>query len=88
MMNHHDILAMCDVVELHGLSEQSLMQLRESYAGRHFTWCMDDDIHVGKPYLERDGFNVYLVDSREHCSKLTNDETIASGVVFGECFDD
>lgn len=88
MMNSHDILTMSEFVEQQGLNEQTLSQLRDQYAGHHFTWCMEDDIHVGKPYLERSLFKVYLVDSREHCSKLTNDETIASGVVFAECFED
>ena len=88
MMNQQDILTMSDFVEQQGLSEQTLSALRDQYSGHHFTWCMEDDIHVGKPYLERPGFKLYLVDSRDHCSKLTNDEEIASGVVFAECFED
>ncbi|MBM97016.1 MAG: hypothetical protein CMI09_14355 [Oceanospirillaceae bacterium] len=88
MMNPQDILAMTEFVEQQGLSEQTLSQLRDQYEGHHFTWCMEDDINVGKPYLERPTFKLYLVDSRDHCSTLTNDEEIASGLVFAECVED
>ena len=49
MMNPQDILAMTEFVEQQGLSEQTLSQLRDQYEGHHFTWCMEDDINVGKP---------------------------------------
>ena len=87
-MQRHDIQAITDFVQQKGLSEQTLSELRENYPGTHFTWCMDDDIHTGKPYREVEGFNIYLVDSRNHCANITSDESIASGLVFGECFED
>jgi len=71
-----------------GLSEETLMLLRQNHPDIHFTYCMDDDIHVGKPVVERDGFNIYLVDGREHCLCLTNDFEIATGVVLAEVIED
>lgn len=88
MINRHQLQAVLDFVEQQGLSEQTIRELRDSYPGCHFTYCMDDDINSGRPYEERPGFNVYLVDSREHCSTLTTDAEVASGVVLAEVIED
>jgi len=88
MIAANDIQSMCDLVDQQGLSEQLIGNLRDQYPGKHFTWCSEDDINVGKPYLERPGYLVYLVDSSDHCSRLTNDEDIATGVVFAELYED
>ncbi|MFK4752966.1 MULTISPECIES: hypothetical protein [Oceanospirillaceae] len=88
MSNRHQLQVIFDYVEQQGLSEQTLLELREQYKGMHFTWCFDDDINFPYPYLERPGFNVFLVDSRDHCSTLTRDVEVASGVVFAEIIDD
>ena len=45
---------------------------------------MDDDVIYSKAYAETEGYNVYLVDSRAHCSTLTADADVASGIVFAE----
>lgn len=84
MINTQQIQAIVDFVEQNGLSEAIISELRTSFPGCHFTYCMDDDITYPRPYLERQSFNVYLVDSRDHCSKLTDDKSIASGVVLAE----
>ncbi|OUD15535.1 hypothetical protein [Thioflexithrix psekupsensis] len=80
--------AVADYVEQHGLSEATLQQLRTQHAGVMFTYCMDDDIHSASPVLTRSGFNVYLVDTRDHCVTLTRDHEIASGVVLAEVVDE
>jgi len=71
-------------VDEKGLSEQVIAELREKFPGKHFTYCMDDDINGGKPYAERDAYAVYLVDSSDHCSCLTSDPESASGIVLAE----
>ncbi len=86
MINRHDVLAMCDFIDQKGLDEAVLSELRAQYEGRHFTWCLEDDVcSPVQPYLERETYNVYLVNSSDHCSTLTRDESGASGVVFAEC---
>lgn len=77
-----------DYVEQHGLSEATLQQLRTQYTGVMFTYCMDDDIHSASPVLTRSGFNVYLVDTRDHCVTLTRNHEIAAGVVLAEVITD
>jgi hypothetical protein len=68
--------------------ESSLSILREAYPGVHFTWCMDDDVGVQNPYAEYDGFNLYLIDGREHCLKFTNSLEHATGLVIAEVIAD
>jgi hypothetical protein len=76
------------LVDEQGLSEQTIALLRQQFAGCHFTWCMDDDVIYPKAYAERPGYKVYLVDSRDHCSTLTYEPTVASGVVLAEVIGD
>lgn len=79
----HDI-AYC--LENHGLSEETMRLLRRSHDGFHFTYCMDDDVVAARPVLQRQSFNLYLVDSQDHCSNLTQDAARASGVVVAQVF--
>lgn len=75
-------------LENNGVSEATVALLRNSHNGCHFTYCMDDDIVTGRPVLQRAAFNLYLVDSRDHCSGLTLDGAVASGVVVAEVIAD
>jgi hypothetical protein len=66
------------------LESGSVDPLRGQFPDIHFTYCMDDDIYAALPVLERDRFNLYLVDSRDHCLSLTQDSEIATGIVVAE----
>ena len=70
------------------LSESFIAKLREEYPGIHFTYCMEDDISNHEPMLESEGFNLYLVDGREHCLCLTRNYEHATGVVVAEVLED
>ncbi len=72
------------VVEKAGLSETLISSLRNAFPEMHFTYCLDDDIPAGKPVVSKENFNIYLVDSRGHCSNLTTELSIASGLVLAE----
>jgi hypothetical protein len=85
-LNAQQIDEVVAFIENQGLSDETVLQLRQRYSGCHFTYCMDDDVHFSKAYIERPGFNVYLVDSRQHCSELTTDTGTASGIVLAEIF--
>lgn len=73
-----------EVVRRAGLNAETIGALREAFADLHFTHCSDDDIGFGQPVRAADGFNLYLVDGREHCLVLTNDPANATGVVLAE----
>ncbi|MBE0434452.1 MAG: hypothetical protein IBX56_01460 [Methylomicrobium sp.] len=80
--------AIAATVENEGVDETVIGRLRADHPGIHFTWCLDDDIPNHEPVLERPGFNLYLVDGRDHCLCLTQDWTHASGFVVAEIIDD
>lgn len=63
------------------LAAELVGRLRGSFPGLSFTVCADDDIIAARPVVERDGFNLYLVDGSSHCLSLTRDAASASGVV-------
>lgn len=75
-------------VKNRGLDYETVSALRQSYPDIHFTYCMDDDVTNGKPVVETEAFNVYLIDGREHCLCLTNDFDVATGIVLAEVIDD
>lgn len=88
MLTAARIEAIADEVVGLGLSEQSLGQLRSQHTDIHFTYCMDDDVGPHQPYLSRPGLNIYLVDGREHCLKITAQLEHATGLVLAEVIDD
>lgn len=88
MIAENEVTAIADLIQQRGLSEALVSELRTRYPGKHFTYCMDDDIHSGKPVIERKGFRIYLVDSSNHCSHLTSDVETASGFVLAELIGD
>ncbi|WP_036523964.1 DUF6129 family protein [Nitrincola sp. A-D6] len=53
------------------------------------TCCSDNDIPgQARPAYQGSGFDLYLVDATAHCASLTNDLTIACGVVLALHDDD
>ena len=87
-MNQEQIQAVVDVVRRDGLSETTLGQLRANFKGVHFTYCMDDDVTGVEPFLRYREMNVYLVDGRDHCLKLTETLYFATGLVLAEVLED
>ena len=77
-----------EVESVGGLSEQTLAALRSGHPEIHFTYCMDDDVGAQEPYASHQGFNVYLVDGREHCLKFTREISHATGLVLAEVIED
>lgn len=70
------------------LNESVISGLRSENPEIHFTYCMEDDIPNNQPVLEGEGFNLYLVDGREHCLCLTNSYEHATGVVIAEVIEE
>ena len=66
------------------VAETVLEPLRHRFPELHFTYCQDDDVIAANPVFEDDGYNLYLIDSRNHCLCFTQDMTLATGVVVAE----
>ena len=87
MISQQQLATIVRLVEDHGLNSALIARLRGIYPGLHFTHCLDEEINHISPVQERSGFNVYLVDSRQHCLRLTGDFESASGLVLAEVID-
>ncbi len=71
------------------LDDALIASLRAAHPGVSFTWCFDDDVvAIARPVVEREKFNIYLVNSTDHCSVLTNDPASAGGMVLAEVLPD
>lgn len=88
MISEEDIQSVINLVTNQGLSEELVTQLRTQFEKYHFTYCIDDDMDAYTPAIERDGFNIYFVNSKDHCSTLTRDPASASGFVLSEVIAD
>lgn len=88
MISEARIDEVISAVEDAGLSESLLGELRQRFAGLHLTYCMDDDVCGPEPVRAARGFNLYLVDGREHCLQFTCDPARASGLVLAEVVED
>jgi len=87
MIPSEELSEVVSYIEENGVEEETIANLRKRFSDRHFTLCTEDDISVGKPVVASRLFEVYLVNSADHCSKLTNDPDIASGYVIAELLD-
>jgi hypothetical protein len=84
MISQEQLAEITHFVEAKGLNEVTISGLRADYPGMHFTYCMDDDVTAVDPVQERKNFNIYLVDARQHCLRLTDDSDVATGLVLAE----
>jgi len=74
------IAAIADAVD-DAMAADLPARLRAQFPGLSITVCADDDIIAARPVVEREGFNLYLVDGGSHCLSLTRDADAATGVV-------
>jgi hypothetical protein len=88
MISSEQVQKIASVIRNESLNESLVAMLRSENPGIHFTYCMEDDIPNNEPVLESEGFNLYLVDGREHCLCLTNSYEHATGIVIAEVIED
>ncbi len=64
------------------LSEAGIAHLRREWPGVHFTFCGEDDVPARlNPYLEGEGFHLFLVNNADHCVAFTSQLEAATGIV-------
>lgn len=88
MLNAETLATIAADIEQLGVSESTVARLRTQHRGLHFTYCLDDDVGDRTPAHAGAGFNIYLVDGRDHCLKFTDHLTEATGLVLAEVIDD
>jgi hypothetical protein len=88
MITEAQLQAVSDRITSAYLDDALITSMRTEFAPLHFTYCYDDDISDRTPVIETDKFNLYLIDGREHCLKMTNDYEVATGIVVAEVIAD
>ncbi len=88
MITQQQLSEISDFVSTQRIGPGLPIELREKFSGVHFTVCMDDDVVSADPVLEQEEFNLYLIDSSNHCLSFTQDFELATGVVVAEREDD
>ncbi|UOA07825.1 MULTISPECIES: DUF6129 family protein [Methylobacter] len=88
MITTQQVTAIAAKIAASGVDESTVLTLRQEYQPIHFTYCMDDDLPNNTPIIEHKGFNLYLIDGREHCLCLTNDYDAATGIIVAETVPD
>ncbi len=64
------------------LNDDALLSLKQTWPDLRFTLCSNEDMPARlPPALQREGFNLYLINGSEHCLSLTDDPAQAIGVV-------
>ncbi|MES9946134.1 MAG: DUF6129 family protein [Candidatus Thiodiazotropha sp.] len=84
MINQSQIDQIGDQLLKVALDDTVVGGLRKDFPEIHFTYCMDDDVVSAKPVHEAESFNLYLIDSRNHCLSFTQDLSVATGIVVAE----
>lgn len=88
MITQQQLDQIAQLAALQPISDAIVDQLRGHFPDIHFTYCSDDDVVAAKPVYEDGEFNLYLIDSRNHCLSFTQDMEVATGVVLAEIEDD
>ena len=84
MITNEQLQSISSLANAEPLSDGIVERLRSNFPDLHFTYCMDDDVIAANPVQSEPAFNLYLVDSRNHCLCFTQDLEVATGVVLAE----
>jgi hypothetical protein len=63
--------------------EAIVKALKQRYQGLTVTGCLESDLSE-EPYREEPSYLLYLVDSHDHCWKMTREPANATGIVIAE----
>ncbi len=72
------------LLEGEGPAVERIASLRKAFPGLSLTRCDASDMDAETPVLETDGFEVYLIDTREHCVRITTQPEAATGLIVAE----
>jgi hypothetical protein len=84
MITQAQIAQIGELLSRRSVEESAVIELRQQFPDIHFTYCMDDDVIAATPLHEAERFNLYLIDSRNHCLSFTQDSSVATGIVVAE----
>lgn len=62
-----------------------LPQIRAGFPGLLVTRCDAEDMRGEAPYRRSGGYDLFLVDTSNHCWRVIDDPQAASGLVIAAC---
>jgi hypothetical protein len=71
-------------LDAEGTTAERLANLRQALPGVSLTRCDASDVDTETPALQTAGFDVFFVDTSEHCARITSDPETASGLIVAE----
>lgn len=72
------------LLEGDGPVAERIASLRKALPGVSLTRCDASDMDAETPVLETAGFDVYLIDTSEHCVRITTQPDAATGLIIAE----
>ena len=76
-----DDLSRLDAMLVTPAAGNPLAEFRTRFPGLSLTRCDASDMSTEQAFREYPAFNLYLVDGRDHCWRVTHDPAAATGVV-------
>ncbi|MBS1211529.1 MAG: uncharacterized protein H6R26_145 [Proteobacteria bacterium] len=72
------------LLETEGPVAERIASLRQAFPGVSLTRCDSGDMDTETPVLETRSFEVYLIDTSEHCVRITTQPEAATGLIVAE----
>ncbi len=72
------------LLEGEGSPAERVASLRHAFPGLSLTRCDASDMDTESPVLQTAGFDVYLIDTSEHCVRITTQPETATGLIVAE----
>lgn len=83
-LSSHALTEIQDLLEKDSPAAERYAQLRQFFPGISVTRCDASDIDTETPALETNDFRVYLIDTSEHCVRITGDPEHATGLILAQ----
>jgi hypothetical protein len=62
-------------------TSERIATLRKTIPGLSITRCDASDVDAEKPWFETSDLDVYLLDTSDHCARITNAPQNATGLI-------
>lgn len=82
-LNQEDLGVIAGMLKAPPTDGQVFPALRARFPGLTFTRCDASDV-VEAPFGTFGGYDIHLMDSRDHCVQLTDDPARATGIVLAK----
>jgi hypothetical protein len=80
-LSEQSLGAIGDLLASAGPGAATVVELRRRFPGLTVTRCDAHDVADETPFRSFSGCNLYLLDGRDHCFKVTSDPAAATGLV-------